>query len=384
MAQLPDGTITPSYLDFGDTEPTGFSQSMSDTALRVGRIVAAHEVDSTPSKGKKILEYDVIVRHANGTSGYTDITYSRVKMSNVFGGTTDFFRWTPRIENFDYSSQIGKGSRVLLLCVNGNQRLAYIIGGIPNPEDKTPVLPFSGHHLEFQFNGIYANVDKNGTFTLIHRGATDVDNKVVTNNYAENGSIRFDDVGDITLGYGWSIPEDNTGIKEIEGGETDFPYIKLIKERNGKPSDQNSKAIEFFAPTSITSIVNKKFIIKTKEGVKVNPSGSEQQAWLRGTAFRSSHKSLHDKLMSALGTLSEKISDAGQAITQAASSLQSTIVLPPAGIVTIKAAALTLNQAGSALSSAKSAISDMKEAFSSFEGQDSSYLSNKHQFSEDP
>ncbi len=378
MPKLADGTVTPSYLNFSGSNPhTGYSNSMSDTTLRVGRVVAAHEIESDGSRNKKILEYDVIVRHANGASGYTDILYPRVKMSNMFGGATDFFRWTPRIGNFDYSTQIGDGSRVLLLCVNGNQRMSYIIGGIPNPEDVSPVLPFSDHHLEFQFNGVYANVDKDGAFTLIHRGATNNKNEVVSNE-GGNGSIRFDKEGDIELGFRFNIPTDSTGIKE---NNDDHPYLRVVKGNEG---------VEAYAPGSILNTTKQRFIVATTDGVKINPNGTDPQSFLMASTYREKQEEMHSKLESLLESLSSTVSTAGQGLSTAgikATVASKMMIVPIAGSVASAvpwtAFALAVSEAAQALTAAKETINSMKDTISSFENA-ADYLSDKHQHSEDP
>jgi hypothetical protein len=74
---------------------------------------------------------------------------------------------------------LGKGSKVLLLCLNGENNNAVILGGL---RDQADVSGFGdkeakdlGHYFHFNFNGVSADIDKDGQFTLVYNGKTEVD-----------------------------------------------------------------------------------------------------------------------------------------------------------------------------------------------------------------
>ncbi len=339
---------------------------MTDTTLRVGRILAAYDVGDKGSSSKQVTQYDVSVRQADGNGMPTDVVYPRVVVANLFGGATDFFRWTPRIDNFDNGTQVGHGSRVLLLCVNGNQRQAYIIGGIPNPEDTTPVLPYKdNHHMEFQFNGIYANVDKDGTFTMIHRGATGPDDKV-TDTTGQNSSIQFDKNGNITLGYNFGVPTSDN--KAIVSNSDDLPYITLQKQVS---------QVSTYAPSDIANKTNKRFLIETSDGVKVNANGSDQQAWLRATTYRDKQQTMNNNLMTLITQLGTVLSLVVVQLQAASIALKPPVGGSTAGSVPIGLAATQLMQGSSIISS-------MVQEIQTFEQSTTDYLSPSHFHADKP
>lgn len=350
----------PSYYRVSETPNLGLLQSMSDNSLRIGRILKAYDVGTDQCRNKRVIEYDVEVKSSNGIGQVADIIYPRVKVASLFGGATDFFRWTPRIENFDKKTQIGFGSRVLLLCINGNQKAAYIIGGIPHPEDGAVELPYTdNHHMEFQFNGIYANVDKEGSFTMIHRGATNADDSI-KDTAGTNSSIQFNSNGDITLGYNLTPPTKDS--LKVTPNSDDLPYIGLYKK---------DKEITVYSPSDIHSITNKKYLIQTSEGVKVNPTGENQQAWLRATAYREKQSEMNNTLKNLFKSLATILDTVSNSLLTASAAMKPPVGGSTAGSVPIQAAAQTL-------SGAVQMVKQMGSAIGEFESSSSEYLSPSH------
>jgi hypothetical protein len=66
--------------------------------------------------------------------------------------------------------RLGNGSRVYLLCVEGNDARAVIIGGPQQRVDKSV-----GIHKEMEFNGVNFQVNDDGSWTLLNKGKTNND-----------------------------------------------------------------------------------------------------------------------------------------------------------------------------------------------------------------
>src|SRR5277367_958965 len=100
----------------------GYTKTLEDTSLRVGRVVKFYDPSDAQNVSKKFIEYDVEVNYANRDGPYIKTVYSHCTVSSLFGSVADYIRWTPRIANVDQNNQIMYGSRVLVLCINGNSR----------------------------------------------------------------------------------------------------------------------------------------------------------------------------------------------------------------------------------------------------------------------
>jgi hypothetical protein len=378
---MAEPTIPSFYRKNGKWQSSGHLQSMTDTSLRVGRILAAYDIGEGANRNKRVPEYDVMVRHADGDGMVTDVLYPRVRMANLFGGATDFFRWTPRIDNFDQQTQVGYGSRVLLLCVNGSQRNAFIIGGIPHPEDGAVELPYNNnHHLEFQFNGMYANIDKDGNFLLLHRGATD-QKDAVANTKGGNSSIQFNADGDITLGYNFDVPKAASGTTPaVTPNQDDLPYAKFLKQLN---------QIQFYAPSDIYSRSNARYLIETKDGIKVNHNGQDQQAWMLGTTYRNAESQLNSTiqqqlstLMSTLTTMATEFGIAASALGTAGAAMLVPIAGPIVASPAVVATGVQIGLIATGITTCIQAVSQMTQAIAQFE--QGTYLSSKHSHAENP
>lgn len=262
-------------------------------------------------------------------------------------GIADYFKWTPRIAEFDETNQIGPGSRVLLACLNGNQREVYIIGGLPHPDDtrKDPVFK-DNHRLEWEFNGIYFNINKDGEIALVRRGPTKADGKLVNPDATgNNSSLQFLKTGNIKLGYNLEKT-----LTELKTNTDKLPYIEWLK---------SDKQINITAPN----------------GVKINKGGADSQALVRGTAYRQQQQAMHNTMQSLLTTLSSLILNASVAITGAAGVIATPVVGPALSAPFFIAA-------GTSLSSAVATITNLQLAIQQFESASSQYLSTKHEFAE--
>lgn len=345
------------------TDPT-LLHHYSDFSLRVGTVIAKYSSVDSPNFSKKYAEYDVRVDYGDLNGSISPIIYYRLKVQSIFGGEADFSDWTLRVS--DKNKKI-EGSRVLLLCNNGNQRDAYIIGGLKNlPDDKKEETLEDNHHYTWEFNGIKQNVNNDGEFLLLRRGQTKDDGTVEddTNSYA---SLSLTKDGKITVGYSDSA---------------DYPYFVL--DRENKQATLSTKD-KIFLKTENT------LEITTSSGVKINPNNPDPQAFVRGTYYRQQESSLNNKmkeklldLTTTLATLYASLNVTGASLTAAGASLAVPIVGGPIAAPSVTAAGSSLLAANAQILRAQSILLEMITAVQSFEALGSKYLSDYHIFGETP
>jgi hypothetical protein len=339
--ELDDGTIIPSFLAVSDTSGagSGWMHNFQDNSLRIGRIIAAYSPNSKENRNKKVVEYDVETVYANGAEGFAPIIYSNCIVASLFGGVADYFQWTPRIDNFQQSTQKGKGTKVLILCVNGNTKSAYIIGGVPHPEDTKIQKVFKNNHiLNTEFNGINLSINNDGEFQFLHKGATKADGSIIDSTGTDS-ILSFLKDGSINLGY----------------------LDKISKEICSISLNKADKKLNLFAQSDIYSETKAKFAVKTTSGVKIN-EGTNNQAFLKGTIYRQEQAKLHTKLTSAITSLATAATATAAGLTTAGAATPT--------------AAPGLTAAATAITSMVSILTQMVTAITEFEAGD--YLSKIH------
>lgn len=355
--ELDDGTVVPSFLSISSTsmEKSARWHSFNDTSLRVGQIIASYSPNDSGNTNKKVAEYDISVDYADSHGAQTRIVYYRAKVASLFGGVADFIRWTPRLDNKNIQSDVSFSSYVLVLCINGNQRSCYILGGLPHPDSQTPDNPVKdNHYLDFEFNGINVFISKDGTLLVSHKGATNPDGTIIDET-GRDSAISLTKEGNINLGY---LNKLQTGIASI-----------VIKK--------DTKTVNLFAESDVRVNTKAEFNISTNNGVKINDTGFDQQAFLRSTIYRQQQELMHNTIGPLLSSLSSLIITAGASLT-VAGGLH---VIPMVGAI-LGAPAVTA--AGGSLTAAGPLLLQIQVAIQQFEALSSQYLSNQHFHAETP
>lgn len=172
--------VIPSFLQQDGEAPRG-APFLSDNSLHPGEVQEIIYPSDPRSRSKKFNEYSVYVQiRQNGTA--TSKIFPNCLMANDFGGFADQLTYTLRAEkNADSRDSAknkisGKGSKVLVLCLNAETNSAIILSGMRDSRDQDPKTNELGHHLHFSFNGVDFDIDKDGALALTVRGATDADN----------------------------------------------------------------------------------------------------------------------------------------------------------------------------------------------------------------
>lgn len=357
--ELPDGTIVPNFLGAinSSLDKIGWEGQYTDYSLRVGRVVKAYSAGQGQNINKTIL-YDVETVFADGEGGFAPVIFNRCQVASLFGGVADYVKWTPRITNFDSKTQIGLGSKVLLLSVNGNRTNAYIVGGIPHPEDSLPNETFeNNHHLKTEFNGVNFLVNNDGDFVLQHRGATNPDGSIIDNT-SSNTFISMDKDGLVNIGVM------NADVYDAPVQDFEKPFFRL---------DKNNDLVDIFAKDEVNVTTDGHCNITTTTGLILN---GRDEAFLQATTYRQEQRLLHQNMMALLQTLSTLLANAGSNLT-AAGVLH---LIPITGPIV---AAPNLSSAGAALNAAGPIVAEIQAAINQFEQFDEDYLSRIH-FHSDP
>lgn len=216
--------IYPSFLQVEGVQNQGYNGEMMDNVrLRLGEVQAFYYPSDPKNVSKKVTEYTIYVQHKANETGAGRM-YERCTISNLFGGIADKFEYTLRKDDSATRNQpggikgIGLGSKVLLLCINGETHNAVIIGGIHDSQDTaTKDLKGLGHHLHWVFNGIDCFINDNGELTVTHKGKTDLKGK--TNTEHAGTAVSFTEDGNFNVNANHNIQLKSEGV--LIGDATD-------------------------------------------------------------------------------------------------------------------------------------------------------------------
>lgn len=227
---LPSGSFLPSgLLEQDRDEMTAFNATYNNMSLKTGIVQEIYEIDDKSNINQIVPEYDVLVFEQRENSAPTPITYKNCVMIDGFGGAADFMefklRKAEKVEKREKDGEkIGRfqdGSVVLILCLNGSNENAMIIGGAKHPKRKSKLTKTAGTAMYGEFNGISFEVDKDGALTVGFKGATD--NAGKAKDEKASGSymkISKDGTVEVSDGKKERIKFDKTNEKtEIESGK---------------------------------------------------------------------------------------------------------------------------------------------------------------------
>lgn len=303
MAQyLPDGSVVPSFqaIDYrGAAQPTGH---LNNLALRMGEVREVIYPSDTRSITKRFTEYTVEVQHRDGSAPGTTAKYYGCIVANLFGGGADQVRYTLRPPENSSDRKARKdgmdvGSKVLLLCVNGQTTRAMILGGLRDliTNDQDADKKEDGHHYFSEFNGISYSINDAGEYTLKFRGATKVD-----------GTLRGEDHGPTTV----QLLKDGSFKVSDAGGQVvhvDHANKRIHLEAdqewsvkvNGKGTESYGSSYECTAGSTLTLNATGNSYIKSA-GLMV---GAATDAVLLGTRYRIAEAALHQGMGAQLQAL---------------------------------------------------------------------------------
>ncbi len=382
MPTLRDGTVIPSYLSIqgmGEAQDTG---NFSNVTLRLGEVKARIAPTDTKSLTKRYIEYVVEVQHRDGSGPASSSIYSNCLVASMFGSGGDKCRYTLRVDTGGAGEDgLGVGSKVLMLCLNGENARTYIIGGIRDVvNDVVKDAVADGHNYFWEFNGLRQTVDADGQFKTVFRGATKPDgtNLSSVNKNSIGTTLSFAKDGSVSLFAGGDGTERSSGAAGKLRLALDAPGRDASLVSPGTASIQAGDNIDI--RTNLGDIILTPDQGKTKIG-----SSQAEQALVLGTDFRSEQMSMHNKMVAALTAMSTVITQlatahnvTGTALTSAGSAM---LAGPTGNIVAapfVTAASVQILAMGISLQALNQAVNQLKSAINSFESSTDKYLSEHH------
>lgn len=330
MPLLADGTFLPAefgYKDSGRTPPR--TESFDNVHLRHGEVIEVILPNDKRSVSKKFQEYKVLVQHRGGDGAASSIVYQNCYVSNIFGGAGDLLKFTFRPKTIEDTAGLGQGSKVVILCLNGETSNALIIAGLRDGGNTTAADGTNlGHHLIFSFNGIDFIINDDGELSLRFSGATKADGSLRDGVQATNSGTFFKMTkdGSMDLGNGkehLAVDHQNNVVTIQADQDINVDALKgALKVHTGAEihMESDNKGITLKSPDNQ--------VFDTPKGVLVG-SPSAAQAFMLGTRFRSDLTTQNTTLMSAILT-AETAVIAAQALCTA---IGVAIVVPIAGAI---------------------------------------------------
>ncbi len=354
-----DNSVLPSFLDAVPRGWTSGSTPLTNYVLRMGEVKKVIPPTSKKSVSRQTTEYEVEVEHRDDYGSTSHTRYVGVVAVNGFGGGADHTEATFRAATKNPPDGEGNGSKVLLLCVSGDQTKAVILGGIPKKSTD------SSHHYAFEFNGAKLTVNSEGEVEFVHRGPTEI-NGAVKENYEgfEGTSAKFNKRGNFEL-----IAHDGSQRIALIHANPDNPdedkSIDIHADK--KLSARSDGTIKIDAADNI-DVQSDAMVYVKSEGVWVG----EATDWtIKGTTYR-------DNEATCNSNVAQNLSTAGTSLTSAIASLQAAAALnsvPVIGGLMALPAFLTM---ASTLATAAGALTAASIALQSFEGGAPEYLSKKN------
>lgn len=186
-------------------------QMWSNEMFRSGEVIRQISPDDDDSRSKLFYEYDVLVSHYENEAFTTKI-YRNCFLINNLAGLADKSHFTLRPSDSANPAVPGNGSKVLLLCLDGNETQAFILGGIQAEADPDDVS--KGHNYYWEFNGAVFEVNDDGSWSITNNGKTNIKGEADDNRNADGSGtkVTVEANGNFTIETpkGQSIVLDNT------------------------------------------------------------------------------------------------------------------------------------------------------------------------------
>lgn len=332
---LDDGTVVPSHMQVEDRAPRFFSGDyFGDVQLHQGEVKEIIWPDDDRSRTKRFIEYNVVVQYFRQGIGTTRV-YTNCVVSNGLQGLADLEYWTLRAypssgDGKNNQPTVKNGSKVLLLCINGQTNFPIILAGMFDPTDDTQKDSDlkNKHFYKWRFNGITFEVDDDGQLKIVYTGKSD-----------EKGDTKVDD--SVAGSFILLDKDGNVSIQDSDG-KNQF----LVDHKNGKIIIKRDNAFELGAATD---------------------------KMLLGERFRKAQKQLHSDLQIQFATTSKLVQQASTAAISAAGKM----IVPISGAMS---AAVDFAQVGALFLTASQSIDKLGKAIQAFEQSnvDTDFLSPKN------
>lgn len=167
--------VIPSFYSLrNESDSRSHTDYLNNYALRLGEVKEIIYPEDPRSRTKKHVEYNVVVQSVDNGTIATRPFYN-CTLANDFAGFADYtyraLRTDPRTNGVNPS----RGSKVLILCLNGSEYGAIIISGIRDDQQSDLGRQKKGLQFESVYNGVALSIADDGSFTVEYRGPTTVD-----------------------------------------------------------------------------------------------------------------------------------------------------------------------------------------------------------------
>lgn len=318
----------PAHLQQHDPGPDD-SATYRDPYARQGQVVDVVYPEDRRSIGKKLVEYDVEVQYV-GPAATAATTRYRATLADGFGSWPDRSRRKLRAAPLDKNG-LGKGAKVLLVCLGGERSQAVIVAGLRDTSREDDVgWEDSDLHLEAEFNGVGVVVREDGTAQSYRVGPRDLDGKVSTK---PSGVCTLDAGGDgsVQLAVRPELDEDPDHLFRLDRGE------------------QRAR-------------------VRAPNGLHV---GEATDAFLLGTTYRDAERDADRDLATAW----QQVAQVATALSVLAATIAAKIAVPVTGGPACAADFVVLGQQFGQLAGAANRAA---QAVAQFEGKSGTFLSPKN------
>jgi hypothetical protein len=335
------GNVLPAHValeGWGDALPL----NMSNFALRFGEVQEVVYPDSDKSLSKRFVEYSVYVQEMWGAYGGGRV-YTNCVLLNSLAGLADIetyaLRATPTASS-DPGGDAGHGSKVLVLCINGNERCAVILGGVRDQADESEsgktdgknAAKALGQFYKWRFNGLSFDVNDDGELTITFNGKT------------KDDGAADDSVEDGAPGAQVQILKDGSILQATASGNESWKLDHKNKKVAGK-ADQ--------------------FTFDHKKGVKI---GQATDKMMLGSTYRDAETLMHNTMDQILLYMEEFMTAAGAQLTAAGGSMAVPIVGPVV-------ASPNVTSTGAQMVALSQMIGQFRQAIQDFEAKKAQFLS---------
>lgn len=329
------GEVIPSHVEYDNNKHPSDGGVFSDFVLHYGEVQEVIYPQDNRSRSKQFIEYSVFVQYRDPiTKVGVGRLYQNCLVINAFGGLADKLQYTLRGDNSikdAKNNRLGNGSKVILMCINGEMQYPVILGGIGDPNDKSQ-QKFDkdnnlGQYLEFVFNGIHFHVNDDGELVVQYSGATKID-----------GTLDTDKAKKADTGTRLAFLKDGSWTISSDDGNGGVDQQIAIDNTNKKITIKQNKAVEI---------------------------GQATDHFLLGDTYRNAEQQLHTNLQSGMNNTAQKLIQAGTQLSSAVSAA------PGSPVVAAQAA-------GPLLIAAAAELTKMAQAIAQFEQNAKQYLSQKN------
>jgi len=213
MAPSNKGYVKPHFIDNSGRGAPRLSESLNQNfSLKMGQIINIHYPDENKDAPQDVITYDVMLTQKTANN-IAQAPLINCVISNMFGGMSDYVEYSLRPNEksmigigADDNAEDLLGSVVVVLYVDGANETPLIVGGVFNKGKGSKVSKKDdGHFLDFVFNGVNVNINKNGELLIRKDGPTkangllDEDNKEGGTKEQAGSLIQIDKDGNINI-----------------------------------------------------------------------------------------------------------------------------------------------------------------------------------------